>query len=140
VQVKFHDLLRNQNDQRAQPVLAHFTGRPTEVESRANPAILAELKMLDDNAATESALAMLKSGNSRAAQQILEQNADQLEETMRATKDRRLEERARRAREQAHRVNTLPVLPNLKEMRERIGNGPLDGLRLDEAKHDGIKL
>jgi len=130
VQVKFHDLLRNQGDQRAQPVLARFTGRPAEVEARANPAILAELKLLDDNAATESALQLLKSGNSRAARQILEKNADQLEETLRATKDRRLAERARQAREQARHVDTLPVLPNLKEMRERIGNGPLDGLKL----------
>jgi Ca-activated chloride channel homolog len=130
VQVKFHDLLRNQNDQRTQPVLAHFTGRPAEVESQANPAILAELKMLDDNAATESALQMLKSGNPRAARQILERNADQLEETMRATKDRRLEERARKSREQARRVDILPVIPNLKEMSERIGHGPLDGLKL----------
>jgi len=130
VQVKFHDLLRNQNDQRAQPVLAHFTSRPAEVESRANPAILAELKLLDDSAATESALQMLKSGNSRAARQILEQNAAQLEETMRTTKDRRLEERARKAREQARRVATLPALPNIKQMREQIGNGPLDGLKL----------
>ena len=133
VQVKFHDLLRDQNDQRSQPVLAHFTGRPADVEARANPAILAELRMLDDNAATESALQMLKSGNSRAARQILEQNAAELEETMRATKDRRLEERARKAREQARRVATLPALPNIKEMRERIGNGPLDGLKLPSS-------
>jgi len=132
VQVKFHDLLRNQNDLRAQPVLAQFSARPTEVEARANPAILAELRIIDDTAATESARQMLKSGNSRAARQILEQNAAQLEETMRATHDRRLEDRARRSREQARRVDTLPVIPNLKELSERIGNDPLKGIELDD--------
>jgi Ca-activated chloride channel family protein len=130
VQVKFHDLLRNQDDQRSQPVLARFSARPATIEARANPAILAELGMLDDNAASENALQMLKRGNTRAARQILEDNATHLEETMRATKDRRLEARARRAHAQARDVDSRPVLRNILELRQLIDDDPLGGLKL----------
>ena len=130
VQVKFHDLVHNQDAERSQPVLARFTARPSEVEARANPAILAELGMIDDNAASENALQMLKRGNTHAARQILEESAAKLEATMRATKDRRLEARARRAREQARQVDSRPVLPNILELRKSIGDDPLGGLRL----------
>jgi Ca-activated chloride channel family protein len=140
VQVKFHDLLRHQEDQRSQPVLAHFTNRPAQVEARANPAILAELGMIDDNAASENAVQMLKHGNTRAARQILEESAAHLEETMRATKDRRLEARARRAREQARQVESRPALRNILELRSLIDDEPLGGLKLDADSQEGLKL
>jgi Ca-activated chloride channel family protein len=130
VQVKFHDLLRNQDDQRSQPVLARFTSRASAVDAAANPAILAELGMIDDNAAGANALRMLKRGDTRAARRILEENADRLEETMRATKDRRLEARARRARQQAREVDNRPVIPSILELTKRVSDDPLEGLKL----------
>jgi Ca-activated chloride channel family protein len=131
VSVTFHDLLRNQQVDRAQVAQVQFTSRLAEVEARANPAILAELGMIDDNAASEDALQMLKRGNTGAARKILTDSAAQLEDTYRTTRDRRLAERVRRSREQIRKVDTLPVLPNILKLREQITGDPLQGLQVN---------
>jgi hypothetical protein len=130
VEVSFHDLLRNQSGRRSQAVSARFTARSADVEAQANPAILAELGLIDDNAATERALRLLKGGNAREARQVLEQNAAHLEETFRATKDRRLQERVRRSRDQAGSVETAPAKPSILRMKKQISDDPLEGLQL----------
>jgi Ca-activated chloride channel family protein len=130
VDVTFHDLLRNQDSQRARAVSAHFSGRAADVEAGANPAILAELGVIDDSAATLNAVQMLKKGNTRGARQILEQNAAALERTFRATRDNRLQARVHRAREQARKVETMPRVPNILQMTRDMSDGPLDGLDL----------
>jgi Ca-activated chloride channel homolog len=130
VDVRYHDLVRNQNDERARAVAVRFSGRPADVEASAQPAIVAELGMLDDNAASERALGLLKRGNAPAARAELEKSALRLEETMRATKDRRLAARVRRAHEQARKVETTPDVSSvLKRLRETVSSDPLEGLR-----------
>jgi Ca-activated chloride channel family protein len=140
VQVKFHDLLRNQDDQRSQPVVARFSPRPSAVDAAANPAIVAELGMIDDNAASESAMQMLKRGDTGAARRILEDNAARLEETMRVTKDHRLAARARRARTKAREVESRPVVRSILDLHQVIDDDPLGGLKLDDDSLGGLKL
>jgi Ca-activated chloride channel family protein len=49
----------------------------------------------------------------------------------RATKERRLQARARRVREQPREVDRRPVLRNIHDLSQSIGNGPLDGVLMD---------
>jgi Ca-activated chloride channel family protein len=132
VEVTFRDLLRDVGDRRTQSVSARFTGRAADVEARANPAIMAELRLIDDNVASEHALQLLKKGDARAARQVLEKNAATLEETFRVTRDTRLQARVARAREKARKVESGPTLPNILRLTTDIGTDPLGGLPIDE--------
>lgn len=131
VEVTFRDLLRDVADRHTRVATAHFTGRSAEVESRANPAIIAELRLIDDNLADQQALALLKRGDAPAARAILEKSAASLEETFRATRDARLRGRIARAREKARKVEHDPPLPNILRLQQEMSDDPLNGLRID---------
>jgi Ca-activated chloride channel family protein len=129
VDVRFHDLLRNQSAQQARAVTASFVARPADVEARANQAILAELGLIEDNNATEKAVRMLQKGDATGAQRVLEENAADLERQFQSTKDSRLQERYKRSLRRADEVRKAPA-PSIKNLRKQISDDPLDGLKL----------
>ena len=131
VEVAFRDTVANQDGKQQQAVLAKFTPKPTEVEARANRAILAELSMLNADREAERAVQLLDRGDISGAQRILQQNVIELEKSARETGDKRLMEKQRRAKQQSDDVQRAPRAPELrKRIKRELNDDPLDGLRL----------
>jgi Ca-activated chloride channel family protein len=131
VEVAFRDLLANQTGKQSQAVLAKFTPKAAEVEARANPAIIAELSLLNADREAERAMRMLDRGDVQGAQRVLQQNVKDLEQSAESTNDKRVREKFRKAREQQDAVQNKPAAPEVrKQIMRDINDDPLQGLKL----------
>ena len=131
VEVAFRDLLANQSGSQRQAVLARFTPRPQEVEGAVNQSIAAELSMLNADREADRAIQMLDRGDVQGAQQILQQNARDLEQSARTTNDKRVLEKYRKAKDQSDAVQKAPRAPEFrKRLKKEISDDPLQGLKL----------
>jgi len=131
VEVAFRDLLANQSGTQRQAVLARFTPRAQEVEGAVNQSIAAELSMLNADRETDRAIQMLDRGEIKAAQQILQQNAQDLERSARTTGDERLRQKYGRVKKQSDAVQNAPRAPEVrKTLKKDVSDDALDGLQL----------
>ena len=109
VEIAFRDLLGNRDVATRQPVEAQFTTAAREVEAKTDPRIMSELGILNAGDVTEQAIQLRDKGDFAAAQQLLKQNAAQLEETATKYKDRRVIDRASKAKQQANELSPKPA-------------------------------
>jgi Ca-activated chloride channel family protein len=131
VEVAFRDLLANQSGNQRQAVLARFTPRAQEVEGAVNQSIVAELSMLNADREADRAIQMLDRGDVQGAQQILQQNARDLEQSARTTNDKRVLEKYRKAKHQSDAVQKAPQAPEVrKTLKKDMLDAPLQGLKL----------
>ncbi len=131
VEVAFRDLLANQSGTQRQAVLARFTPRAQEVEGAVNRSIVAELSMLNADREADRAIQMLDRGDVQGAQQILQQNARDLEQSARTTNDKRVLEKYRKAKNQSDAVQKAPQAPEVRKgLKKDIFDDPLEGLKL----------
>ena len=114
VEIAFRDLLGNRDVTSRQHVEAQFTKAAAEVEAKTDPRIMSELGMLSGDDMTQQAFKLRDQGDVSGAQRLLQQNAAQLEATANKYKDKRVIDRASRAKKQANELSPAPAEWNVQ--------------------------
>jgi Ca-activated chloride channel family protein len=129
VEIAFRDLLGNRDVAARQQVEAQFTTAAREVEAKTDPRIMSELGILNAGEVTEQAIKLRDQGDFAGAQNLLRQNALDLEKTGNKFKDKRVIDRASRAKQRANELSPAPAEWNVqrKGAKRDISDDPLQG-------------
>jgi Ca-activated chloride channel family protein len=130
VEIAFRDLLGNRDVATRQRVEAQFTTAASEVEAKTDARVMSELGILNAGDMTEQAIQLRDKGDFAGAQRLLQQNAAQLEATAVKYKDKRVIDRANKAKQRANELSPAKDEWNVqrKKARRDISDDPLQGL------------